>query len=96
MKLTLSGIQTDRAAFEAAGYRLPIFEYETIKKNTYERPVWIHFGAGNIFRAFQANVMQTLLNGALWTQVLSLRKAKITRSLKNACVPTITYPFWLP
>ena len=62
MKLTLSGIHTDRAAFEAAGYRLPSFDYETVKKNTHERPVWIHFGAGNIFRAFQANVMQLLLN----------------------------------
>ncbi|MBP5222576.1 MAG: mannitol dehydrogenase family protein, partial [Lachnospiraceae bacterium] len=27
-----------------------------------ERPTWIHFGAGNIFRAFQANVVQNLLN----------------------------------
>ena len=25
-------------------------------------PRWIHFGAGNIFRAFQANIMQRLLN----------------------------------
>ena len=62
MKLTLPGIITDRAAFEAAGYSLPTFDYETVKKNTYERPVWIHFGAGNIFRAFQANIMQRLLN----------------------------------
>ena len=62
MKLTLNGIQAGRAAYEAASYRLPAFDYETIKKNTYERPVWIHFGAGNIFRAFQANVVQNLLN----------------------------------
>lgn len=62
MKLTLNGIQAGRAAYEAAGYGLPAFDYETIKKNTYERPVWIHFGAGNIFRAFQANVVQNLLN----------------------------------
>ena len=62
MKLTLKGIQTDRSAFEAAGYKLPDFDYETVKKNTYEHPVWIHFGAGNLFRAFQANVLQNLLN----------------------------------
>lgn len=62
MKLTLNGIQTGRAAYEAAGYRLPAFDYETIKKNTCGHPVWIHFGAGNIFRAFQANVVQNLLN----------------------------------
>lgn len=62
MKLTLQGIREEKAAYEAAGYKLPAFDYETVKKNTYERPVWIHFGAGNIFRAFQANVMQNLLN----------------------------------
>lgn len=62
MKLTLSGIQTDRAAFEAAGYKLPSFDYDAVKKQTQERPVWIHFGVGNIFRAFQANVVQRLLD----------------------------------
>jgi len=62
MKLTLEGIRKDRDAFEAAGYKLPAFDYEAVKENTKNRPVWIHFGAGNIFRAFQANVMQNLLN----------------------------------
>ena len=62
MKLTLEGIRKDAAAFQAAGYRLPSFNYEEVKKNTYENPVWIHFGAGNIFKAFQANVVQELLN----------------------------------
>ncbi len=62
MKLTLEGIRADRAAFEAAGYKLPAFDYNKVKENTYNRPVWIHFGAGNIFRAFQANVVQNLLN----------------------------------
>ncbi|MCM1303812.1 MAG: mannitol dehydrogenase family protein [Lachnospiraceae bacterium] len=65
MKLTLKGLQAQRADYEAAGYRLPSFDYEAIKKNTYERPVWIHFGAGNIFRAFQANVVQNLLNDGI-------------------------------
>lgn len=62
MRLTLAGVNADRAAFETAGYSLPTFDYETVKKNTYEKPFWIHFGAGNIFRAFQANVVQNLLN----------------------------------
>ncbi len=62
MKLTLEGIREGKAEYLAKGYRLPEFDYEVVKKNTYERPVWIHFGAGNIFRAFQANVVQNLLN----------------------------------
>ncbi len=73
MKLTLNSLRTDRAAFEAAGYSLPAFDYEAVKKNTLERPVWIHFGAGNIFRAFQANVVQSLLNrGILDTGLIAV------------------------
>lgn len=62
MRLTLQGIRKERTAYEAAGYRLPTFDYDLVKKNTAEHPVWIHFGAGNIFKAFQANLLQKLLN----------------------------------
>ena len=62
MKLTRAGLEADRNAFLAAGYKLPTFDYDKIRENTLNSPVWIHFGAGNIFRAFQANVMQNLLN----------------------------------
>ena len=65
MELTMKSLNADRAAFEAAGYALPAFDYEAVKKNTYEHPTWIHFGAGNIFRAFQANVVQKLLNDGI-------------------------------
>ena len=72
MKLNLAGLRADRAAFEAAGYELPAFDYETVKKNTCEHPIWIHFGAGNIFRAFQSNVVQKLLNsGCLDTGLIA-------------------------
>ena len=62
MKLTLEGITAERKAYEAAGYSLPAFDQEAVKGNTLERPLWIHFGAGNIFRAYQANIVQNLLN----------------------------------
>ena len=61
MKLNNSGL-TDRAQWEAAGYHLPKFNREAVAAATGENPFWIHFGAGNIFRAFQANVVQNLLN----------------------------------
>ena len=41
---------------------LPAFSMEQVRKETAEHPVWVHFGAGNIFRAFQANVVQEMLN----------------------------------
>lgn len=65
MELTLKSLHDDRDAFLAAGYHLPEFDYDTVHKNTIEHPHWIHFGAGNIFRAFQANVAQNLLNSGI-------------------------------
>lgn len=61
MQLNAKGLE-DRAAWEAAGYSLPEFDREKVRENTKNAPFWIHFGAGNIFRAFQANVVQNLLN----------------------------------
>ena len=62
MELTRKSIQQQRDAFLQAGYRLPEFDYEKVKAATDAAPTWIHFGAGNIFRAFQCNVLQNLLN----------------------------------
>ena len=61
MQLNKAGLE-NKAAWEAAGYSLPKFDREQVTKNTKENPFWIHFGAGNIFRAFQANVLQNILN----------------------------------
>lgn len=61
MKLSEQGLK-DRAAWEAAGFSLPKYDREKVTQATKENPFWIHFGAGNIFRAFQANVVQNLLN----------------------------------
>ncbi len=73
MELTLNGIMKDRRAFEAAGYKLPSFDYEKIALKTKAEPTWIHFGAGNIFRAFQCNVAQNLLNeGILDTGIIAV------------------------
>lgn len=65
MKLNEVGLK-DTKVWEDAGFALPQFDRTAITKNTKEHPFWVHFGAGNIFRAFQANVVQNLLNdGAL-------------------------------
>ena len=55
----------NREQWEAAGYRLPQFNRAKMIAATRENPFWIHFGAGNIFRAFQANVVQNLLNAGM-------------------------------
>ncbi len=61
MKLDAQGLK-DKQSWEAAGYCLPAFNREAVAAATKENPFWIHFGAGNIFKAFQANVVQKLLN----------------------------------
>lgn len=43
------------------GYHLPQYDRAAMIAETRENPVWVHFGAGNIFRAFQANLAQRLL-----------------------------------
>ena len=61
MKLTIDGIK-DKSEWESKGYSLPEFDRAKVEAATKANPFWIHFGAGNIFRAFQANVVQNLLN----------------------------------
>ncbi len=64
MELSSNGI-IDRKAWEDKGYTLPEFDREAMIAATRTEPEWVHFGAGNIFRAFQANIAQTLLNKGL-------------------------------
>ena len=61
MQLSKAGL-ADRKQWEEKGYRLPQFDREQMVAATKEAPYWVHFGAGNLFRAFQANVAQNLLN----------------------------------
>ncbi len=61
MKLNSEGLQ-NRVFWQEAGYQLPSFDHTAVSDKTKEAPFWIHFGAGNIFRAFQANALQRLLN----------------------------------
>ena len=64
MRLNEQGL-VNRKQWEEKGYNLPKFDREAVTAATKENPFWIHFGPGNIFRAFQANVVQNLLNEGL-------------------------------
>lgn len=61
MKLNNS-IVIDEKEWREKGYQIPQYDRKEMIQSTIEAPFWIHFGAGNIFRAFQANIVQKLLN----------------------------------
>ena len=60
MRLNNKELQ-DRAPWEKAGILLPQFDREAMIRATLESPRWVHFGPGNIFRAFPAVLQQELL-----------------------------------
>ena len=64
MKLSYQGIQ-DRAPWEKAGIKLPGFDWRAMADQTEADPVWVHFGAGNIFRGFIARLQHSLLEQGL-------------------------------
>ena len=61
MQLCYKGLK-DTAAWAAAGVRLPKHDWKEMCAETEQRPVWVHFGAGNIFRIFVAGLQQRLLD----------------------------------
>lgn len=64
MKLCYEGLK-DRDLWASADVKLPEFDWKAMCLETEKSPVWVHFGAGNIFRGFIARLQQELLNKGL-------------------------------
>lgn len=64
LKLNLDGL-ANREAWESKGIILPKYDILKMREDTLANPVWLHFGAGNIFRGFIAVLQQKLLNEGL-------------------------------
>jgi len=63
MKLTdILSDNFNAAEWEAKGYELPKYDIAAVAKKTHDEPTWVHFGAGNIFRAFPAAILNDALN----------------------------------
>ena len=60
MKLSNAGISNAQEWVEK-GYHLPQYDRAAMIEATKANPTWVHFGGGNIFRAFQAALAQKLL-----------------------------------
>ncbi|MDR2701709.1 MAG: mannitol dehydrogenase family protein [Spirochaetaceae bacterium] len=64
MRLTDKTLE-NKTFWENAGIRLPRFDRAAMIAATSAAVQWVHFGAGNIFRAFPAALAQTLLEQGL-------------------------------
>lgn len=60
---SIKNFEQYKADLEAAGVSLPHF-----RNNDTEKPVWIHFGGGNLYRGFHAKIAQDLLDQEALTQ----------------------------
>ena len=61
MKLNARSLD-DKKAWKDAGFELPAYDRTAVIAQTRKAPEWLHFGAGNIFRAFPAAIQQSLLD----------------------------------
>ena len=65
MQMNAASIVNQKAEWEKLGVKLPEFDHAAMTAATKEHPIWVHFGAGNIFRGFIAALQQRLLNEGL-------------------------------
>ena len=64
MKMNAASLQ-DKAGWQAVNVTPPAFDHAAMTAATKVHPIWVHFGAGNIFRGFIAALQQKLLNQGL-------------------------------
>jgi len=65
---TLKNWQASAVELKERGVRLPAYDVAALKQAGVEQPVWIHFGGGNLYRAFHAQIAQDLADKGLLTR----------------------------
>lgn len=60
MKLSLNDLKK-KDLWEKAEIKLPAYDIGKVVENTKKSPIWVHFGAGNIFRIFLGGIANKLI-----------------------------------
>ena len=66
--LSLKNWKDCKEDLAAAGVKLPAYDTDAVKAAGLEQPVWMHFGGGNLYRAFHAQIANELANKGLLTR----------------------------
>ena len=90
MELNEAGLRK-RTWWTERGYKLPEFDREAVREATGRGPVWVHFGAGNIFRAFPARAVQELLDQGIMDRGLVAAEGYDTEILERVNRPHDEY-----
>jgi fructuronate reductase len=73
LELTKKCVREHRADFEKAGVYVPAFDLDAVKERTAAAPRWVHFGVGNLFKAYHAVLAQKLLeSGSCDTGIIAV------------------------
>lgn len=86
MKLSIFGLK-NKDLWQSKGYKLPNFDIEKMRENTIKAPIWLHFGAGNIFRAFPAALQQDLLDKGLSDRGIIVCESYDEEIIEKAYIP---------
>ena len=63
--MRLINIEKERELWTEKGYQVYSYDRQAVRENTLKNPEWVHFGAGNLFRAYQAVFCDQLLDRGL-------------------------------
>ncbi|WP_295581724.1 mannitol dehydrogenase family protein [uncultured Oscillibacter sp.] len=86
MKLNRASL-ADRAGWAAAHVKLPQYDVAAVAEATRKAPTWVHFGTGNIFRAYIAALAQRMLNEGLTDKGLLMANTNDPAILDIAYAP---------
>ncbi|MDR2869575.1 MAG: mannitol dehydrogenase family protein [Deferribacteraceae bacterium] len=86
MKLNSESLK-NKDQWQEAGINIPAFDREAMISKTKNTPVWVHFGAGNIFRAFPAILQQQLLNAGHATRGIVVAEGYDSEIIEKVFTP---------